>query len=212
MASDIGKKQRGLLIVFEGLDRSGKTTQVGMLYDKFKSEGREVTRRSALDRTTPTGVVIDGHLKSRDSKYSPQELHSLFTINRQEQIPTITSLLSNGTTVIMDRYAYSGVAYSVRDVSIDAFSVSFLLIVLSDSIWRVFLKKGLSFNERMTAENGLPIPDIIFFMDITPEAASKREGYGEERFEDVNIQKEIRWIFYDLLYEPSWAVKKAITL
>jgi dTMP kinase len=123
MASDIGKKQRGLLIVFEGLDRSGKTTQVGLLHDKLKSEGYSVTKRSALDRTTPTGSIIDGHLKSKDSKCSPQKLHSLFTLNRQEQIPTITKLLSDGTTVIMDRYAYSGVAYSVKDVSIEMSNV-----------------------------------------------------------------------------------------
>jgi dTMP kinase len=71
-------------------------------------------------------------------------------------------------------------------------------------------KKGLSFSERMRAENGLPVPDMVIFMDIKPEEASKREGYGAERFEDVTTQKDIRWIFYDLLYEPSWVVSKGV--
>ena len=38
------RAQRGALIIFEGLDRSGKSTQVGKLYERLQSEGRKVKK------------------------------------------------------------------------------------------------------------------------------------------------------------------------
>ena len=47
-------------------------------------------------------------------------------------------------------------------------------------------------------DRGLPAPDIVFFLKLSPEAAQKRANFGEERYERVAFQ-EVRmfvWAIY----------------
>ena len=46
-----------------------------------------------------------------------EAVHLLFSMNRWEMKQQLTDLLASGTNVVCDRYAYSGVAYSVAKVS-----------------------------------------------------------------------------------------------
>lgn len=42
----------------------------------------------------------------------------------------------------------------------------------------------------------LPAPDLTLFLDISPEQAAKqREGYGEERYEKLEMQARVREVF-----------------
>eukprot|EP00349_Pseudokeronopsis_sp_Brazil_P006847 CAMPEP_0202972360 /NCGR_PEP_ID=MMETSP1396-20130829/35813_1 /ASSEMBLY_ACC=CAM_ASM_000872 /TAXON_ID= /ORGANISM="Pseudokeronopsis sp., Strain Brazil" /LENGTH=70 /DNA_ID=CAMNT_0049702681 /DNA_START=199 /DNA_END=411 /DNA_ORIENTATION=+ len=70
-------------------------------------------------------------------------------------------MLSSGTTVVCDRYAYSGVAYSAA--------------------------KGLDFDWCKVPDKGLIIPDLIFYIDVDAEDIAAREGYGEEKYEKVEF-------------------------
>jgi dTMP kinase len=55
------------------------------------------------------------------------------------------------------------------------------------------------------AETGLPKPDVVFFLSLSPEALSKRGGFGTERYEVAEIQKEVRNNFLKLA-DDSWQV------
>ena len=53
---------RGAFIVFEGIDRCGKTTQSETLVEKLRSEGVEVCHMRFPDRTTQVGTMINAYL------------------------------------------------------------------------------------------------------------------------------------------------------
>ena len=90
-------------------------------------------------------------------------------MNRWETSSQIIEKLKNGTSVVCDRYAYSGVAYSAA--------------------------KGLDYDWCLGADRGLLRPDLVFFIDISPEAISKRSGFGDERFERVEFQAKVNITF-----------------
>jgi len=158
---------RGALIVIEGLDRSGKTTQAGLLAERLEGP---VKLMRFPDRTTPIGKMIDGYLRSQ-SDLDDHAIHLLFSANRWELAPAIQRLLNEGTTVICDRYAFSGVAFT-------------------------FAKQGsIPYDWCRMPDAGLPAPDLTLFLDITPEAAQSRGGYGDERYEKAALQARVRDVF-----------------
>ncbi|KAK7033018.1 thymidylate kinase [Favolaschia claudopus] len=171
---------RGAFIVVEGLDRAGKTTQVSALQTRLENEGILCKLLKFPDRTTAIGQMIDSYLRSQ-SELDDRAIHLLFSANRWELASTIEKLLAAGTTVICDRYAFSGVAFSAA--------------------------KGLTFEWCRSPDVSLPAPDLTLFLDITPEAARSRGGYGEERYEKEEMQRKVREVFRRIsseLDEASW--------
>ncbi|KAK3990842.1 thymidylate kinase [Cladorrhinum sp. PSN332] len=168
---------RGALIVLEGLDRSGKTTQAKLLADRLSSSqgSRQVESLGFPDRTTPTGQTINSYLTTSTWTLPDHAIHLLFSANRWELAPRITSLLASGTTVILDRYYYSGIVYSAAKQN-----------------------PSLSLPWARAPEVGLPRPDLVLFLDLDQEEAKKRGGYGEERYEQAEMQKRVRELFWGL--------------
>lgn len=80
----------------------------------------------------------------------------------------ILSALAAGTTLVIDRYSYSGIAYT-----------SAKLVPHLDMEWC------------RASESGLPAPDLLIFMTLPPEVAATRGGYGEERYEKAAFQKQV---------------------
>ena len=93
---------RGLFIVIEGTDKSGKTTQVRRLADSLK-KASPVEIISFPDRDTPIGKLLDGYLKGKVD-LDDHAVHLLFSANRWQMDSTIKYLLESGITVIADRY------------------------------------------------------------------------------------------------------------
>jgi dTMP kinase len=85
--------------------------------------------------------------------------------------------LNDGTTVICDRYAFSGIAFSASKVT-----------PTGDAL--------LSFDWCRSPDIGLPAPDLVLFLDITPEVARERGGYGQERYEKEEMQLRVRKFFH----------------
>ncbi|KAK0488512.1 thymidylate kinase-domain-containing protein [Armillaria novae-zelandiae] len=156
---------RGAFIVIEGLDRSGKTTQTADLREKLAASGNAVKLHKFPDRTTSIGKMIDSYLQSK-SDLDDHAIHLLFSANRWELASTIEDILESGTTVLCDRYAFSGIAFSAS--------------------------KGLPYEWCRSPDIGLPAPDLVLFLDITPEKARERGGYGNERYEKEEMQRKVR--------------------
>lgn len=163
---------RGLFIVVEGLDRTGKSTQCAQLLNYFANAGRQATLMKFPDRTTNIGQMINSYLQSK-TELNDKAIHLLFSANRWELSQYIIDTINNGTTIIADRYAYSGVAYSIA--------------------------KGLDYDYCKSPDKGLPIPDKVFFLDLPPQLAQQREDYGEERYESLDIQTRVRSSFMEII-------------
>ncbi|GLB43336.1 putative thymidylate kinase [Lyophyllum shimeji] len=160
--------KRGAFIVIEGLDRSGKSTQTALLLSRLESARIPAKLLKFPDRTTAIGKMIDSYLKSQ-SDLDDHAIHLLFSANRWELASSIEHLLAAGTTVVCDRYAFSGIAFSAS--------------------------KGLPYEWCRAPDVSLPAPDLAVFLDITPEAAKARGGYGEERYEKEEMQRRVREVF-----------------
>ena len=73
--------QRGLFIVFEGLDRSGKSTQVQSLQNYFKNQKMPIELMKFPNREGAIGTVINDFLKS-SLQLEKEVMHSLFVADR----------------------------------------------------------------------------------------------------------------------------------
>ncbi|RVE41116.1 hypothetical protein evm_014232 [Chilo suppressalis] len=105
------KGSRGALIVIEGLDRTGKTTQCKKLVDNLKQKFVKSENINFPNRKTNIGSIIDSYISSKND-LPDEAIHLLFSANRWEQAREIVKTLEEGVTIITDRYCYSGVAYS----------------------------------------------------------------------------------------------------
>eukprot|EP01031_Cornospumella_fuschlensis_P041738 gene41738-50940_t len=102
--------RRGAFFLFEGLDRSGKSTQVSLL-TQYLAERSKVEQIRFPDRTTVIGGLINNYLQSTQ-ELNDCSIHLLFSANRWESSVTLEKKLKEGVNLVCDRYAYSGVAYS----------------------------------------------------------------------------------------------------
>ena len=50
---------------------------------------------------------------------------------------------------------------------------------------------------------GLPRPDKVIFLDLEPEQVEQRGGFGDEKYEKKEMQKEVRWEFLRLRHTPG---------
>ena len=136
--------KRGALIVFEGCDRSGKTTAVKRLVDQLndnhqlsKNDGQAAKMMRFPDRTTDIGKVINKYLKG-ENQLDDHVIHLLFSTNRWEKREEIKKALEAGQHVLIDRYAFSGVAFTAS-------------------------KEGMDLEWCRGPDRGLPKPGIFFF-------------------------------------------------
>ncbi|KAI8353658.1 thymidylate kinase-like protein [Choanephora cucurbitarum] len=172
--------QRGLFIVVEGCDRSGKTTQCDILVNKLNQHGMATELVKFPDRTTQTGKMIDSYLQQK-SELDDHAIHLLFSSNRWEAMKDLKAKLDQGTTLVVDRYAFSGVAFSSA--------------------------KGLDLDWCKQPDVGLLSPDLVLFLDLTIDEAEKRGGFGEERYEKRELQIKVREEFFKLK-EDNWKVNR----
>eukprot|EP00474_Spongospora_subterranea_P001039 CRZ01497.1 hypothetical protein [Spongospora subterranea] len=173
--------ERGAFILLEGIDRCGKSTQARRLSDALKSQGCRTEIINFPNRTTVVGKVIDEYL-SGGTEMSDHAMHLLFSANRWEMSESITSKLSSGITLIVDRYVFSGIAFSVA--------------------------KGLDMDWCRSCDIGLPSPDVTFLLDMPCEESKQRGGYGRERYENDEMQIHVRRIF-QMLQRPEWKIINA---
>lgn len=101
---------KGLLIVFEGTDGTGKSTQLQLLSSHLKKEGYPViTTREPTDGRY--GRKIRALYTNRGSCSSEEELKLFLADRREHVIQVITPALNEGKIVLCDRYFLSTAAY-----------------------------------------------------------------------------------------------------
>ena len=164
---------RGLLIVFEGIDGSGKSTQCRMLADLLNKKG--ITNISFAEPTRGKwGMKIRQLLaKGRNGISSNEELEWFMNDRREDVKQNIEPALKAGKVVLMDRYYFSTAAY----------------------------QGALGFDPekiRVDNERFAPIPDRVLIFHNSPEKSLERiESSRDEKsaFEKRDYLIEVQTIF-----------------
>lgn len=177
---------RGHLILIEGLDRSGKSTQVANLNSRIP--GSKILKFP--DRNTNIGKIINEYLTNEKFTLPDQSIHLLFSANRWELYQQILDDLNLGTTVILDRYIYSGIAYSLSKLKWNNVSGQ-----MADVDWLYGPDKGL------------PKPDLTIFLTLSLEEITARALFGNERYENLEFQGIVKQNFLQLLDSLDETIK-----
>ncbi len=166
------KRDSGRLIVFEGIDGTGKSTQLRLLWHYLEARGnRVVATREPTDGAY--GRKIRSLYRSR-STLSPEEELALFINDRCEHVTSVLApALADGRIVLCDRYFLSTAAYQGA-VGLDP--------------------------ELIIARNGFaPPPDLALIFELEPQEAVRRitEHRGElpNDFEQLDYLQKVDTVF-----------------
>jgi dTMP kinase len=110
--------QDGLLIIFEGIDGAGKTTQVELSREALESEGRPVQTSRNLGGT-PIGEALRQVILSPLERPSPTNLYISVAI-QEALIDAIDSARGRSKIILMDRGPLSLAAYEIYGGGLDA--------------------------------------------------------------------------------------------
>lgn len=163
---------RGLFIAFEGIDGTGKSTQIGLLGEYLRSRGLEVVEtREPTDG--PFGRRIRELYVDRESS-TPEEELDLFVQDRKQHVAeVIAPALASGKAVLTDRYYYSTAAYQGA--------------------------AGLDPAAIFSANSFAPVPDLVLLLTMDPEVSVRRieQSRGEtcNAFEQLDQLKKVAELF-----------------
>jgi dTMP kinase len=171
----------GKLIVFDGLDGSGMSTQAAGLVDFLneKKQKFQFGHTGVYSTKEPTSSLIGGLIKSQlthDWKSSQECLQLLFSADRAYHLEKeIIPLVERGVIVICDRYFFSTLAYGSLEIE--------------DFDWLLNLQKKFL------------VPEITFFLKVSPKICIeriKKERFGITLFEKEEILEKV-WKNYEKL-------------
>ncbi len=161
-----------MLIVLEGLDGAGKSTQVRKLKEYLAQRCGELDYIHFPRYDAPVyGSLISRFLKGdfgTNETVHPQLVALLFAEDRHAAAPAIRRALQEGKTVLLDRYVYSNIAYQCAK--------------LRDPVERERLRDWI-FNTEYGAFD-LPVPDLNLFLDVPigfVQRSLSQERMGEDR-------------------------------
>ena len=185
-----------MLVVLEGLDGAGKSTQVKKLRSYL--EGRlgslEYIHFPRYDAPVYGDLIsrfLRGDFGSNEAVH-PQLVALLFAEDRHGAAPEMKEILCKGGHILLDRYVYSNIAYQCAKVS-DADEADRLRNWIFETEYGNF---------------SLPVPDLNIFLDVPigfveSKLKSQRGGQDREYLEgsqdiheaDIEFQKRVRDIY-----------------
>jgi dTMP kinase len=163
-------RDRGVFIVFEGLDGAGTTTQAETLASWLSEQGNQV-ELTGEPSTGPIGGVtrsiIDGRLST-----DPSALALMFAADRVDHLYNsangIVSLLRGGVSVISDRYVLSSLAYQ----AVQGMAVEWLLQINAAAV----------------------VPDVTVFIDAEVGVCLARITRRSKRDELFHSRRQLKLI------------------
>lgn len=169
--------KKGVLIVFEGVDGAGKSTQARLLYERLKRDGVEV-ELSKEPTDEEWGKKLKQLIERGREGVTPQEELEWFIKDRYQHVEKIINPgLKNNKIIILDRYYFSTIAY----------------------------QGTLGLNIREIEERNrefAPEPDLLFLIEIPPYVGIQRirdaRGKEGDSFERENYLIGVNQIFQAL--------------
>ncbi|MDR0476904.1 MAG: dTMP kinase [Desulfobulbaceae bacterium] len=166
----------GKLIVFEGIDGMGKSSQLQLLAAALRQRGLPVViTREPTDG--PHGLVIRDILKNR-VRYRPQQELAAFIADRRQHVEEfLAPQLAAGNHVLCDRYYLSTIAYQGA--------------------------MGVDPREIIAAHSFAPPPDLALLLEAEPGVGLSRiheRGDTPNDFERLNYLEKVREVFNTLSF------------
>ncbi|MBS3172149.1 dTMP kinase [Candidatus Woesearchaeota archaeon] len=169
--------ERGRFIVLEGIDGSGKNTQLSLitreLFDLNKGSDLKQTREPWKSEY---GRMIRQILKSdRDPREKGEDCFDLYVKDRTLHLQMIEQELAQGNIVISDRYYYSTIAYQQA--------------------------QGIELERIIEANKVFPVPDLTMVFKIPPEKALRRISKNrskKEKFEELAFLTQVAYYFENM--------------
>ncbi|MFH1862609.1 MAG: dTMP kinase [bacterium] len=182
------RPQSGKLIVFEGIDGSGKTTQIKRTAIWLQRRG--LTALLLREPTFgPYGRILQHSAHS--GRLSPENERDHFVEDRRWNVQyNIRPALLRGSAVLLDRYYFSSIAYQGA--------------------------RGLDLEDirRRNEAVALP-PDLVLLFDLDPEVAvqriQKQRGEALNLFEKLEYLRRVREIYLSLSDPIIWRIDAALS-
>ena len=182
-----------MLIVLEGLDGAGKSTQVKLLKEYLEKVSSRLTYIHFPRYEAPVyGDLISSFLRGDFGDINsvhPQLVALLYAEDRHGAVPEIRAGLADGGTVLLDRYVYSNVAYQCAKIADEQekrklfewiFNLEFNYFKIPRPDLNIFLDVPFSFTEKRLAENR------------TGKDRDYLNGKTDIHEADLNFQKKVR--------------------
>lgn len=164
--------RRGLFIVIEGIDGSGKDTHIKSLSNELRDRGFKVleTAEPSRDRV---GSFLKRYAKNKGRRLPPETEALLFAADRYEHVKDIIApALARGQIVISNRYLYSTLAYQgAAGVDLD------------------WIREMNRFAIK---------PNLAVLLDILPEYSLHRLKRRRTIFESADYLRKVRNIYLQL--------------
>ena len=163
----------GKLVVFEGVDGCGKSTQIQRLADRLRAGGCTV-RLTREPTDGPVGQKIRAMARSAETVSAEQELAWFVEDRHAHTGEVLRPALEDGEVVLCDRYTFSTVAYQgARGLDVET--------LLAE------------------AEAAFPIPDLVLLLVIDPgrglARVTARGGAAEPAFEQRDRLERVAAIY-----------------
>ncbi len=184
-------KTEGLYIAIEGIDGSGKTTQVDLLAEYFQKQGRKVikTREPRKDEGL-IGKLIQQILLGK-TKVPSVAFQYLFSADREmHHKELILPALEKGDVVISDRCFWSAIPYGILDKEEEPNRATVDRYMVAQSI--------LSMYHQFT------IPDYTFYLDLPLAVAMQRIERADSAEEIYEDEKKLEKVIYGY----QWVLKE----
>ena len=166
----------GKLVVIEGLDSSGKSTQLDLLYENLKKHGIECRAVSFPDYDNPSSTLVkmylNGNFGTNPNDVNAYAASVFYTVDRYASYKAKWGeYYENGGTVVSGRYTTSNAVHQASK--------------LSEDKWEDFLSWLYDFEYNKI---GIPKPDKVIFLDMPVEVSQK---LLTKRYEGDNSKKDI---------------------
>ena len=170
--------KRNFFIAFEGLDGSGKSTQVKSLAEKLEAQGFKIYT-TAEPTTSRIGQIIKDIFKHK-MEADDRTIAALYAADRLDHLTNktdgILKKLEDGYTVITDRYYFSSYAYHGTHMDIN-------WVISANSLSADLLR-----------------PDLNIYIDISPEESMRRLNKGRdsiELYESIENLKKVKEKYFE---------------
>lgn len=175
---------KGLLITFEGVEGSGKSSQCRLLAEWLRREGRRVRETSEPDGTK-LGEAIRSLFEGRESRPAPMTELFLFLAARQQHVTEVVRpALEGGEIVLSDRYADATLAYQGYGRGLDRHTIRELNALATGGIG----------------------PDLTILLDLDPAVGLERIGHRRlDHFErlDLSFHRRVRDGYLEIAREEK---------
>ncbi len=151
----VGLINRGRLIVLDGIDGSGKSTQLKMLDDELKFIGYKTEVIHFPQHGSRSAAMVDDYLAGKFGSVNPYAASAFYAVDRFEAGPRIEAWLKEGKVVLSDRYVTANAAHQGGKI-VDHFERLKFFKWLDNLEYTVF---------------GIPKPDLNIILNVPAEAA-----------------------------------------